>query len=278
MHTKLQAGKFVLDLSVPNVMGILNVTPDSFSDGGEFNQFDKALDYARLMQEQGAHIIDIGGQSTRPGSERVDESEELRRVIPLIEQLAKELTIPLSIDTEKPEVAKQAVWAGASMVNDIYAARQPGMLACLAELNVPVCLMHMKGTPRNMQNKPTYFNVVSEVNQFLQERVMACEAMDIHRERIIVDPGLGFGKTPEHNLTLLKHLDEFSSLGLPVLMGCSRKSTIGWVLNKPVEQRLVGSLACACMAVTKGAQLLRVHDVAETIEAVKMTSAILSAN
>ena len=265
-----------LDLSRPAVMGILNVTPDSFSDGGRFQGLDQALRQAECMAEEGAAILDIGGESTRPGACPVPVQEELDRVIPVIERLHAELSLPLSIDTSKPEVMAEAVRAGAGLINDIFALRKPGALETAAACGVPVCLMHMQGEPGGMQAAPAYGDVVAEVMAFLQGRIDDCTAAGIPPERILIDPGFGFGKTLAHNLSLLARLDEFRALGRGLLVGISRKSMIGAALGGvPVEQRLNGSLAAAVMAVERGARLLRVHDVKETVEAIKMAWAVI---
>ncbi len=270
------AGKS-LDLAQPRVMGILNVTPDSFSDGGRFVRREQAIEQALRMVAEGAAIIDIGGESTRPGAAEVSVEEELQRVIPLIEALAPELTVPISVDTSKPEVMLGAADAGAGMINDVYALRRDGALEAAAQTGLPVCMMHMQGEPRTMQAEPRYDDVVAEVQAFLQQRVVACEAAGIARERILLDPGFGFGKTLQHNLSLLKHLKAFHSLGLPLLVGMSRKSMIGAVLDAPLEQRLHGSVAVATLAALQGAQLIRVHDVRATTDALKMVSAVSAA-
>jgi dihydropteroate synthase len=259
-----------LDLSRPAVMGILNVTPDSFSDGGDFLSRDRAVEHARAMVAEGADIIDIGGESTRPGAKAVSIQEELDRVVPVIEALRDEVAVPLSIDTSKPEVMRAAVAAGAGFINDVYALLAPGALNAAASLNVPVCLMHMQGEPRTMQDNPQYKDVVADVREFLAARVAAAEAAGVARERIVIDPGFGFGKTVEHNLALLRGLNAFTALGVPVLAGLSRKSMIGKLLGLPVERRLHASVALALLAVQNGARIVRVHDVGPTVEALRM--------
>ena len=262
----------------PRVMGILNITPDSFSDGGDFLSPQAAVERARQMVEEGAAIIDVGGESTRPGAPAVSIQKELDRIVPVIEVLSAELPVPISIDTSKPEVMRAAVAAGAGMINDVRALRLTGALEAAAELNrslsVPICLMHMQGEPGTMQQQPHYSDVVQEVSAFLAERVQACVRHGIPRERLVVDPGFGFGKRLEHNLSLLKRLDELAKLGLPLMVGLSRKSMIGAVLDRPVTQRLYGSLAAAVLAVARGAVLVRVHDVRATVEALKVYEAV----
>ena len=263
-----------LDLKQPCVMGILNVTPDSFSDGGKFTALDSAMNQVRQMVSEGAAIIDIGGESTRPGAEPVSLAAELDRVIPVIEAIRSESDIPISIDTSKPEVMQAAVNAGASLINDVYSLRAEGALATVASLNVPVCLMHMQGEPRTMQQSPQYENLIDDVKSFFEKRIDACLEAGIEREKILLDPGFGFGKTPEHNLGLIKHLGAFSDLGLPILLGVSRKSTIGYIINKEVDQRLYGSIALTTIAVCNGASIIRAHDVAATVDAIKICQAV----
>lgn len=263
-----------LDLSTPQIMGVLNVTPDSFSDGGRFVNMDDAVAQALRMIDEGASIIDVGGESTRPGAEEVSAQQELDRVIPVIEKIHQQTDAVISIDTSKPSVMHAAVAAGAAMVNDVNALRAPDALATVAALNVPVCLMHMQGTPRTMQAAPQYENVIDEVIRFLIERAEACVSAGIHRDQIVLDPGFGFGKSVAHNLALVKNLPALIAKGYPVLVGVSRKSTIGAVLDKPVEQRLYGSLALAGLAVWLGASIIRVHDVAQTADTIKMLQAV----
>lgn len=267
------AGK-PLDLSQPRVMGILNVTPDSFSDGGRYFMREQAIEQALRMQEEGAAIIDIGGESTRPGAKDIPLEQELERVIPLIETLAPALNIPISVDTSKPEVMAAAVAAGAGMINDVYALRREGALEMAAALEVPVCLMHMQGEPRTMQQAPDYQDVVAEVTGFLLDQAARCEQAGMPRERLLLDPGFGFGKRLEHNMALLKHLPQLVEKGYPVLVGMSRKSMIGAVLDLPVEERLHGSVAAATLAAWLGAKVIRVHDVKATVEAIKMVAAV----
>ncbi len=267
------AGK-PLDLSQPRVMGILNVTPDSFSDGGLYTQHEQAVEQALQMQEEGAAIIDIGGESTRPGAEDVSVHEELERVIPLIEALVPVLKVPISVDTSKSEIMRAAVAAGAGMINDVCALRREGALEAAAEMEVPVCLMHMQGEPRTMQHDPEYRNVVEEVTGFLLDQAARCEQAGIPSQRLLLDPGFGFGKKLEHNLSLLKHLPHLVAKGYPVLVGMSRKSMIGAVLDLPVEARLQGSVATATLAAWMGAKVIRVHDVKATVEAITMVAAV----
>lgn len=274
---QLNCAGTVLDLAHPQVMGILNVTPDSFSDGGRFVARDRALAHARAMVEEGAAIIDVGGESTRPGAEAVSVQQELDRVVPVIEALRAELPAAISVDTGKPEVMRAAVAAGAGFINDVRALREPGALAAAAAAGVPVCLMHMQGEPRSMQHRPHYVDVVAEVREFLLERAAACAAAGIPPHRILLDPGFGFGKTAEHNLRLLKHLPVLTDTGYAVLAGLSRKSLIGTVLGLPVEQRLAPSVALAVLAVWQGARIVRVHDVAATVQAVRMCAAVRAA-
>jgi dihydropteroate synthase len=267
------AGK-PLDLSQPAVMGVLNVTPDSFSDGGDFFSIEKALQHAHCMENEGAAIIDVGGESTRPGAAPVSLDEELDRVIPVIEALSKTLAVPLSIDTRKPEVMQAAVAAGAGLINDVNALLETGAVEMAAGLGVPVCLMHMQGIPESMQERPDYRDVVAEVSGFLLERAQVCMAAGIAQQQIILDPGFGFGKTVEHNLQLLHHLEQLVSSGFPVLVGLSRKSLIDKVLDLPVDKRLYPGVALAVLAVWKGAAMVRCHDVRETLEAIRMCKAV----
>lgn len=256
------------------VMGVVNVTPDSFSDGGQFDSTEKAFQHARQMLADGVDILDIGGESTRPGSQAVGQQEELERTIPLISAIREISDIPISIDTNKPAVMTQAVEAGASIINSIDALRQENALAVAAELGVPVCLMHMQGRPETMQQEPYYDDVVLEVRDFLQQRIDAALAAGIDSHNIIVDPGFGFGKNLQHNLQLLKSLSEFKTLDATLLVGLSRKRMIGTILDKPVGQRLYGSLSVAVISAMQGADIVRVHDVAETVDAIKMVRAL----
>lgn len=256
-------------------MGILNVTPDSFSDGGQFRSYDAALRQAETMASDGASIIDVGGESTRPGAEDVPAQEELDRVVPVIEALTSRLDTPVSIDTSKADVMRAAAAAGASMINDIRALRDEGALQAAAELQRPVCLMHMQGQPRTMQASPSYDDIVAEVREFLLERIEACRKAGIARELLILDPGFGFGKTPAHNIELLVNLRQFAELGLPVLAGLSRKSTLGELTGRDVENRMPASVAAAVVAAMRGAKILRVHDVRETVDALTVVKAVL---
>ncbi|MCK5522793.1 MAG: dihydropteroate synthase [Thiomargarita sp.] len=258
-------------------MGIINITPDSFSDGGHFFSIDSALNHARLIVEEGADIIDIGGESTRPGAQAVSVQEELDRIIPILEKIRAEWPIKISVDTSKAQVMREAIAVGADMINDIMALRGEGCLATVAASEqVQICLMHIQGEPRTMQESPHYEEVVGEIKAFLLERVRACLDMGIASNRLLIDPGFGFGKTVAHNLLLMRKLDVFSDLGYPVLVGLSRKSLIGNILNKPVTERLYGGLALAVLAVSKGAAVIRTHDVAATVDALKMTDAVLN--
>jgi dihydropteroate synthase len=264
-----------LDLSRPVVMGILNVTPDSFSDGGRYAQTDAALERVRQMVAEGAAIIDVGGQSTRPGALEVDEGVEIARVLPVIEGIAAGTDIAISIDTSKPAVMAAAVAAGACIINDVYALRIPGARAVAAEARAGVCLMHMQGEPRTMQESPHYNDVVAEVSEFLLRERQACLKAGIAAECIAFDPGFGFGKSLEHNLTLLKELPRFAALGAPLLVGVARKSVIGKILGKPVNDRLYGGLGLAALAVGSGARVIRTHDVGPTRDAIRCVSAVL---
>ena len=272
--TVLDCGGRPLDLSRPAVMGILNVTPDSFSDGGVFLSRENAIAHARRMAEEGADIIDVGGESTRPGAQPVPVQEEMDRVIPVIEALREKISLPISIDTSKPEVMRAAVAAGAGFINDVRALRDAGALEAAVSLHVPVCLMHMQGEPRSMQENPRYRDVVSDIGDFLRARLQAAQAAGIPVQRLVIDPGFGFGKTLEHNLELLRDLKKLQSLGAPILAGLSRKSLIGKALGLPVEGRLYASVALALMAVQNGARIVRVHDVGPTVEALRMWQAV----
>ena len=272
----LTCGRHRLDLSFPRVMGILNVTPDSFSDGGRHVALDDALRHAERMLAEGAAIIDVGGESTRPGAEPVSSAAELDRVAPVVEALVRELDALVSVDTSCPEVMREVAGLGAGMLNDVRSLDREGALAAAIGTGLPVCLMHRQGEPRDMQQAPRYDVPIEEaVVDYLAERVAACEAAGLRRERLLVDPGFGFGKTVEHNLRLLNRMGRLAELELPLLVGMSRKSMIGKVLERPVEERLPGGLALSALAVERGARILRVHDVAPSVDAVNMTWAVL---
>lgn len=275
--TRLPCGNRVLDLTQTQVMGILNITPDSFSDGGRFNQRDLALRHAQAMVEAGATLIDIGGESTRPGARPVSVVEELERVAPLVEAINRELDVIISVDTSTPAVMRESARLGAGLINDVRALRRDGALDAAAATGLPVCLMHMQGEPGTMQDHPHYDDLLGEVSSFLLERMQACASAGIPAERILLDPGFGFAKSHAHNLSLFKHMQALHALGRPLLVGVSRKSMVGLALNKPVTERLNGSLALAALAMTKGAKILRVHDVAETIDVVRMIAAVEAA-
>jgi dihydropteroate synthase len=273
MHLRL--GPRLLDLTTPKIMGVLNVTPDSFSDGDRYFDLDEALAQARRMAEEGAAIIDVGGESSRPGAAPVTVEDELDRVIPVVEAIAATLDVAVSIDTCKPEVMREAVAVGATMINDIRALRQEGALEAAAGLNAAVCLMHMKGEPRTMQEKPDYGDVVAEVMEFLAGRVAACVDAGIARERITVDPGFGFGKTAAHNIELLAGLRRLLELELPLTAGLSRKSTLGVLTGRPVDERMPAGLAAAVLAVERGAHIVRTHDVGPTVDAMAIVGAVM---
>ncbi len=262
-----------LDLSTPQVMGILNVTPDSFSDGGQHNTLDNAVNRALTMLDQGATIIDVGGESTRPGADDVAEQEELQRVVPVINAIRERSDCVISIDTSKAGVMTAAVQAGADIINDVRALQEPGALSAAASAQVPVCIMHMRGQPRSMQNAPDYHDVTKEVGTFLQERARQCIEAGISKTNIIIDPGFGFGKSLQHNYQLLSELEQLQRLGYPVLTGLSRKSMFGKLLNRDADQRLSASLAGALICMQKGARIVRVHDVQETTDIVKVFQA-----
>jgi dihydropteroate synthase len=259
----------------PAVMGILNVTPDSFSDGGRFDRLDAAIRQAERMAEEGAAIIDIGGESTRPGSSGVSEQEELDRVIPVIEAVRSATVVPISIDTSKARVMREAIGAGAAMINDVCALREEGALEAVAELAVPVCLMHMLGSPRTMQEAPEYGDVVADVARFLDERVRTCLEAGIDESLIVVDPGFGFGKTREHNVDLLANLRQLQVRGRPLLVGVSRKSMLGDLTGRGIDERVSGSVAAAVIAVLNGADIIRAHDVGPTVDALKVAEAVM---
>ena len=268
-----------LRLDRPRVVGILNLTPDSFSDGGAHAGVEAAVAHGLRMAEEGADMLDIGGESTRPGAAEVPLDEELRRVLPVIEQLIARTTLPIAIDTSKPEVMRAAVAAGAGMINDVYALRRDGAMNAAAELGVPVCLMHMQGEPRGMQSDPQYDDVVGEVHRFLTDRLFACEMAGIDRRKVMLDPGFGFGKTLEHNLALLCALERFANLGSGVYVGLSRKSMIGTLTGRTApSDRAAGSAAAALIAVQRGARMVRVHDVAVTVDALAVWQAVHAAD
>ncbi|AAZ35620.1 dihydropteroate synthase [Pseudomonas savastanoi pv. phaseolicola] len=275
--TRLPCGNRVLDLAHTHVMGILNATPDSFSDGGRYSQLDAALRHAEAMVQAGATLIDVGGESTRPGARPVSASEEVERVAPVVEVIARELDVIISVDTSTPEVMLATAGLGAGLINDVRSLQRPGALEAAASTGLPVCLMHMLGEPGTMQDDPYYDDLVGEVGAFLLERINQCAAAGIDQQKIILDPGFGFAKTLEHNLSLFKHMEALHALGQPLLVGVSRKSMIGAVLGRPVDQRLSGGLALAALAMTKGVRILRVHDVAETADVVRMIAAVQAA-
>jgi len=274
---RLPCGSRFLDLTRPQVMGILNVTPDSFSDGGRYGQRDAALRHAADMLRAGATLIDVGGESTRPGARAVSPTEELERVAPVVEAIAAELDVIVSVDTSTPAVMREAARLGAGLINDVRSLQRDGALDAVAATGLPVCLMHMRGEPTTMQQNPEYADVLVEVRDFLAGRMAACATAGIAAERVILDPGFGFAKTLEHNLRLFKHLETLHDFGRPLLVGVSRKSMIGKVLGHEVGERLYGSLALAALAVAKGAHILRVHDVAETVDVVRMIAAVEAA-
>ncbi|KIQ37101.1 MULTISPECIES: dihydropteroate synthase [Pseudomonas syringae group] len=275
--TRLPCGNRVLDLAHTHVMGILNATPDSFSDGGRYSQLDAALRHAQEMVAAGATLIDVGGESTRPGARPVSPAEEVDRVAPVVERIARELDVIISVDTSTPEVIVESARLGAGLINDVRSLQRPGALEAAAATGLPVCLMHMLGEPGDMQDNPHYQDLVGEVSVFLADRMERCEAAGIPKDRIILDPGFGFAKTLEHNLSLFRHMEALHALGRPLLVGVSRKSMIGAVLGRPVGERLIGGLALAALAMTKGARILRVHDVAETADVVRMIAAVEAA-
>ncbi|MFV3306004.1 dihydropteroate synthase [Pseudomonas sp. NY15181] len=275
--TRLPCGNRVLDLSRPHVMGILNVTPDSFSDGGRFNRLDVALRHAAEMVEAGATLIDVGGESTRPGARVVSPTEELERVAPVVEAIARELDVVISVDTSTPAVMRETARLGAGLINDVRSLQRDGALDAAVDTGLPVCLMHMRGEPGNMQDDPRYPDILQEVRGFLEGRVRVCESVGIARDRIVIDPGFGFAKTQGHNLNLFRQMERLVELGCPMLVGVSRKSMIGRALEREVGERLYGGLALAALAVAKGASIVRVHDVAATVDVVRMIHAVESA-
>jgi dihydropteroate synthase len=267
------AGRLLV-LDRPRVMGIVNVTPDSFSDGGAHDSVEAAVAHGLRLAAEGADVLDVGGESTRPGADEVPLDEELRRVIPVIERLARETALPISVDTSKPEVMRAAVAAGAGLINDVYALRREGALDAAAAAGVPVVLMHMQGEPRSMQAAPQYDDLVGEVHRFLAERIFACEMVGIAKKRIVLDPGYGFGKTTAHNLLLLRQQSRLLDLGLPLLAGLSRKRSLGEITGREVGERVFASVAAAVLAAEYGAKILRVHDVAATVDAIKVWAAV----
>lgn len=275
-NSVLRCAQRTLDLSRAHVMGILNVTPDSFSDGGRYNTLEAALQRAIEMHSAGASLIDIGGESTRSGAAKVSVQQELDRVAPLVELIARECDVVVSVDTSTPEVITETARLGAGLINDVRALRREGALAAAAATGLPVCLMHMRGEPQTMQDEPHYDDVAAEVAEFLQERVAACVQAGISTDRIILDPGFGFAKNTQHNYELFKRLPELLNLQYPLLVGVSRKSMVGHILNQPVDQRLYGSLALAVMALERGAKILRVHDVEQTMDVLKIFNAVQS--
>ncbi len=264
----------LLTLDRPQVMGIVNVTPDSFSDGGAHDKVEAAVAHGLRLAAEGADVLDVGGESTRPGADDVPVEEELRRVVPVIERLVRETKLPVSVDTSKPEVMRAAVAAGAGLINDVYALRREGALDAAASAGVPVVLMHMQGEPRSMQQAPEYDDMVGEVHRFLTERIFACEMAGIPKKRLVLDPGYGFGKTTAHNLLLLRQQSRLLDLGLPLLAGLSRKRSLGEITGREVGERLHASIAAAVLAAEYGARILRVHDVAATVDALKVWAAV----
>ena len=276
-NSRLPCGDRELDLSRTHVMGILNITPDSFSDGGRYNQRDAALAHVEQMLAAGATLIDIGGESTRPGAALVSVQEEVDRVVPMVEAIKARFDTLVSIDTSTPEVISGSAAVGAGLINDIRALCRPGAMQAAVDSGLAVCLMHMQGEPQTMQQAPQYDSVLGQVNSFLEQRVQACLDAGIDRAKLVLDPGFGFGKSLQHNLELFAAMQHLRPLDLPILVGVSRKSMIGQALDRPVDQRLAGSLALAVLAVTKGARIIRVHDVAETADAVRMAEAVMAA-
>ncbi|MEN3261452.1 dihydropteroate synthase [Sodalis endosymbiont of Spalangia cameroni] len=274
---QLKARERTLSLSIPRVMGILNVTPDSFSDGGKYQHLAAAIDHAAAMLDAGAAIIDIGGESTRPGAETVSAEEEAARVVPVVVALAQRFDTFISVDTSKALVMRESAAAGAHLINDVRSLSEPGALAAAAASQLPVCLMHMQGDPSTMQQAPHYENVLAEIEAYFVQQIAGCAAAGIAKDRLLLDPGFGFGKTLEHNYQLLARLGDFHHLGLPLLVGMSRKSMIGQLLDLPPEKRVTGSVACAVVAALQGAQIIRVHDVRQTVEAMRVVQATLSA-
>lgn len=274
---RLTAREKTLNLSIPQVMGILNVTPDSFSDGGTHNALNDAINHAAKMIAEGASIIDIGGESTRPGASDVSIDEELHRVVPVVEAISQRFDVWISVDTSKAQVIAESANVGMSIINDIRSLQEPGALSAAAKTGLPVCIMHMQGDPKTMQHAPHYENIITDVDYFLRENIQRCIDAGIEKNQIILDPGFGFGKNLTHNYQLLAHLNKFHHFGLPLLAGMSRKSMVGQLLNVPPTERVAGSVACAVIAAMQGAQIIRVHDVKETVDAMKVVQATLSA-
>jgi dihydropteroate synthase len=274
---QLRLGKRVLTLDRSRIMAVLNTTPDSFSDGGRFLDSDEAIRHAESMSEQGADIIDVGGESTRPGAKKVSVEEEIERTIPVVEKICSNLDVIVSIDTSKPEVMRAAVAAGATLINDVFALRRDEALATAAELQVAVCLVHMLGQPQTMQEQPSYDNLPGDVIDFLQQRVATCLQAGIAGDRIIIDPGFGFGKNDQHNLQILARLSQFSDLGLPILVGLSRKQTLGNLTGQKHRDRVMAGAVAAAIAVCQGAHIVRTHDVAATAEALRIADAVRQA-
>jgi len=271
---QLQCDRFQLELSKPKIMGILNVTPDSFSDGGRFLCADSAVSHALQMVEDGADIIDVGGESTRPGAENISLEAELQRVVPIVETLAKQLNVPISVDTTKPEVMRASIERGAAMINDVTGLQAVGALEVVQTSNVAVCIMHMQAQPRTMQTNPQYGDVVGTVSSFMQAQVAKCEAAGISRKRLLVDPGFGFGKTLAHNLALFKHLSQLAPVGIPVMVGVSRKRMLGEITGQAVHDRGTASVVAAVLAIMNGASVVRVHDVKETRQGLQVAEAL----
>lgn len=280
----MKLGSAGLVLSSPQIMAVLNTTPDSFSDGGALYNDECQLDLSLMLSrvevflQEGADIIDVGGESTRPGAEPVSVTEELERVIPVVEAISKRFDVAISVDTSTPAVMTESAYAGASLINDVRALGRPGALDAAAKTGLPVCLMHMSGEPGSMQDKPQYDDVVQEVSAFLLSRVEQCVQAGINSGKILIDPGFGFGKTLAHNLTLFRHLEQLIALGFPLMVGVSRKSMIGAILDKPVDQRIIGSVAMAMLAAQQGARILRVHDVSATADALKILKVLEDVN
>jgi len=279
---EIRLGSHILDLSSPIVMGVLNVTPDSFSDGGNLFfddgisiDHDAVIRQVEIMQKAGAMIIDVGGESTRPGAEGVSEREEIDRVVPIIETISGRSDIAISIDTNKPTVMRAAVEAGASMINDVYALRQEGAMEVASNLDVAICLMHMQGEPCMMQDKPNYQDIPGDIIEFMSRRLEACRSNGISLDRIVIDPGFGFGKTHQHNLQLLAKLEQFQKFEVPILIGLSRKSTLGYLTGKDVDNRLSSGISAAVIAVQRGANIVRTHDVESTVDALKIVHAVM---